>query len=142
VIFLDANVVSDTMRPRPDANVAAWLSTYGGTLQLSTIVIAEICFGISRKTAEERSPRWMPALEGWVSRLQGRIHVFDEASAMIYGEIMGIACRNGRPLDVMDAMIAAIALRHGAALATRNTKHFEGLGIRLINPWEHDARSR
>jgi predicted nucleic acid-binding protein len=33
-------------------------------------------------------------------------------------------------------MIAAIARAHGAAVATRNVKDFEGTGVALINPWE------
>ena len=33
-------------------------------------------------------------------------------------------------------MIAAICLSTGAALATRNTKDFEGLDLVLINPFE------
>ncbi len=32
-------------------------------------------------------------------------------------------------------MIAAIALSHNAPIATRNTRDFEGCGVRLINPW-------
>jgi toxin FitB len=33
-------------------------------------------------------------------------------------------------------MIAAIAVVHGATLATRNVRDFEGLGVRLVNPFE------
>lgn len=33
-------------------------------------------------------------------------------------------------------MIAAIAKSHNAAIATRNTKDFEGCGVKLINPWD------
>jgi len=35
----------------------------------------------------------------------------------------------------MDGLIAATAIAHDLALATRNTKDFEGLGIHLIDPW-------
>jgi predicted nucleic acid-binding protein len=43
--------------------------------------------------------------------------------------------RLGLPIDTADAVIAAIALEHGAQLATRNTKDFTELGLVLINPW-------
>ena len=33
-------------------------------------------------------------------------------------------------------LIAATALEHGLALATRNTKDFEGLAVPLVNPFE------
>jgi predicted nucleic acid-binding protein len=39
-------------------------------------------------------------------------------------------------MSVQDAMIAAICLENGATLATRNTKDFEGLDLRLVNPFE------
>ena len=32
--------------------------------------------------------------------------------------------------------MAATGLVHGAALVTRNIKHFEDSGVLLINPWE------
>jgi predicted nucleic acid-binding protein len=41
----------------------------------------------------------------------------------------------GRPIDEMDALIAAIALANGATLATRNPRDFENCGVTLINPW-------
>ena len=43
--------------------------------------------------------------------------------------------RLGQPIALADAQIAAIALAHQAVLATRNTKDFEGLGLKLLNPW-------
>ena len=41
----------------------------------------------------------------------------------------------GRPISQFDAMIAAIARSHRAAVATRNTADFQHCGIDLINPW-------
>jgi len=35
----------------------------------------------------------------------------------------------------MDAMIAAIAVSNKATLATRNTRDFDGCGLRLVNPF-------
>ena len=34
-------------------------------------------------------------------------------------------------------MIAAIARAHAADLATRNTRDFEGCGLRLVDPWQN-----
>ena len=35
-----------------------------------------------------------------------------------------------------DAYIAATALAREFAVATRNRKHFESMGVAVINPWE------
>jgi toxin FitB len=35
----------------------------------------------------------------------------------------------------MDTLVAATAEVHGLALATRNTKHFDDVGVSLFNPW-------
>jgi predicted nucleic acid-binding protein len=32
-------------------------------------------------------------------------------------------------------MIAGIVLAHHAALATRNTQHFEDVPVSVVNPW-------
>jgi predicted nucleic acid-binding protein len=42
----------------------------------------------------------------------------------------------GRPIDEVDALIAAIALTHGATLDTRNNPDFDHCGVPLVNPWE------
>jgi predicted nucleic acid-binding protein len=142
VIFLDRNIISETMRAAPDTHVKGWLREQKPDLSVSTVVLGEILFGIAKVRPQERSPRWTIILKEWRIRFVGNIHAFDEPSAEIYGEIMGQSHRSGLNLSMADAMIAAVALRHGAALATRNTKHFETLGIPLINPWEHEAGRR
>ncbi len=43
----------------------------------------------------------------------------------------------GRPLDVADAQIAAIADAHGFILATRNVRDFKYSELQLINPFEY-----
>jgi predicted nucleic acid-binding protein len=40
------------------------------------------------------------------------------------------------PIPSADAHVAAIALRHGATLATCNTKDFEATGVERIDPWQ------
>jgi toxin FitB len=49
---------------------------------------------------------------------------------------MGETMRRGRGLSDTDGMISAIALRHGASLATRNIAHFTQIGLVIVNPWE------
>jgi predicted nucleic acid-binding protein len=53
-----------------------------------------------------------------------------------YAELLSDRETSGRPMSVADAQIAAIARRHGAALATRNTGDFTDTGVELLDPWQ------
>lgn len=49
---------------------------------------------------------------------------------------MAKARRAGLNLNPMDAFFGATTLAHGLTLVTRNVKHFAGLDVPLLNPWE------
>jgi hypothetical protein len=136
VILLDTNVVSEVMRPKPDQNVIDWLTRFDSELALPAIAIAEIAHGIERIRPAERAPRLARTLDGLRKHYEGRVLAFDERAAMIYGVIMGDASRKGQNLGPLDGMIAATAVRHRAALATRNTRDFGFLELRVIDPWD------
>ena len=135
MIFLDTNVVSEPMRQESSTAVVDWLAEHEKHLALSTIVLAEIAFGIFSVRKAERSPRWLDQLLYIREKYESQIHAFDEKSALIYSRLMGDRKLAGRPMSTIDGMIAAIALRHEAKLATRNVKHFQSIGLKLINPW-------
>jgi predicted nucleic acid-binding protein len=136
LIFLDTNVVSETLKKTPSQAVVAWLTSFDAELALGSIVIAEIAFGIEKIRPDERADRLSLGLARWRARFADRIFGFTEEAALIYGEIMGDALRHGRQVSVQDGMIAAIALEHGGRLATRNIRDFKHLGLNLVSPWE------
>jgi len=41
-----------------------------------------------------------------------------------------------QPENAIDKQIAATSLTHDLTLVTRNTDHFQGLGIRILNPFD------
>ena len=43
--------------------------------------------------------------------------------------------RAGRAVDLRDTLIAGIAQARRATIATRNTRHFDGLDVPVVNPW-------
>jgi predicted nucleic acid-binding protein len=45
VIFLDTNVVSETLAKAPNPGVLAWLSRFDTELALPTVALAEIAMG-------------------------------------------------------------------------------------------------
>ncbi|WP_062404341.1 hypothetical protein [Limnohabitans sp. 63ED37-2] len=61
---------------------------------------------------------------------------YDLTVAVIYADVVAWREREGLPLAMADAQMAATCLAYGARLATRNVRHFEGLGVPWVNPWQ------
>jgi toxin FitB len=141
LIVLDTNVVSEVMRPAPDSAVLNWLNAQVvADLMLSSVVVSELLFGVARLPAGLRKRQLADTFASMLEQdFSGRILPFDLEAAILYGELAAACEAKGRPVDMADAQIAATCLAHGATLATRNLKHFEGLGLKLINPWERVA---
>ncbi|BCH34357.1 ribonuclease VapC [Mesorhizobium sp. L-8-10] len=135
MIFLDTNVVSETLRKAPDEAVIAWLVRHDAELALPTVTIAEIAFGIEKIRPDQRAERLEQGLSDWRRRFADRIFGLTEEAALAYGEIMGTAMRQGRAMSAPDGMIAAIARINGRRLATRNLTDFETTGLDLVSPW-------
>lgn len=136
MIFLDTNVVSESLRKTPDPAVMAWLVRHDAEISLPTVTIAEVAFGIHKIRPDERADRLERGLAGWRHRFAGRIFALTEEAALAYGEIMGDAKRRGHGMSAPDGMIAAIARINGGRLATRNISDFATTGLTLLSPWE------
>jgi len=138
ILILDTNVVSELMRVAPDRQVRAWIAAQKSTdLALSAITIAEIQRGLARLPKGKRRKNLEANFLTFVTEaFAGRVFPFDEAAALIYGEIAAGREKNGYAIDAVDLMIAAVAKIQNASIATRNTNDFEGCGIALINPWD------
>jgi predicted nucleic acid-binding protein len=136
VIFVDTNVLSESLRKSPEPAVIASLVRHDSDLLVSTIVIGEGAYGIQKFHPDQRAVRLQSGLDEWRRRYADRIFGFTEASAIAYGEIMATASRKGRPMTASDGMIAAIARVHSGQLATRNIKDFETTGLDLVSPWD------
>lgn len=65
----------------------------------------------------------------------GRVFAFGSATAKSYAAIAAQRRAAGRLIGEADCQIAAIARTHGAAVATRNVRDFEGCGIEVVDPW-------
>jgi predicted nucleic acid-binding protein len=136
LIFLDTNVVSETLRKSPDPTVIAWLIRHDAELALPTVTIAEIAFGIQKILPDRRAARLERGLADWRHRFAGRIFGLTEEAALAYGEIMGTASRQGLGMSAPDGMIAAIVRINGGRLATRNLADFQATGLELVSPWD------
>jgi len=138
MIILDTNVASEPYRPAPSAIVRAWLNSQPtDSLFLCSPVLAELQFGVERLPSSAQKKRLAAAIDELENDLyRDRILSFDASAAKEFGRIMAERERIGRRIELMDAQIAAIALTHRAALATRDTSGFANLGLQVINPFE------
>lgn len=135
--LLDTCVLSETVRPRPEPGVLKWLDSQDeARLFVSVLTLGEIHKGIGKL---EDGPRKSQLAE-WVDqallpRFGRRVLPIDAAVASAWGRMTGQSERGGTPLPVIDGLLGATARVHDLAVVTRNVKHFEGLGISVIDPW-------
>jgi len=138
--LIDTNVISETFRPRPAPQVLEWIGRQmAGDLFLAALSLGELVRGARRvkdRAQRERLARWIN--HDLATQFQGRILPFDGEAAVIWGTIMGEGDRTGRPKPMADAQIAAVALRNGLTLATRNIRDFKDMGVMLVDPWAAD----
>ena len=137
MILLDTNVVSEPMRPVPEARVVDWIDTQPlETLYLSAITVAELRAGVALLPRGKRRTGLNEDLERRVLPLfAGRVVPFDLACTQTYAEVMAKTRGSGRAISPVDGYIAAIAAAHGFAVATRDAAPFKAAGLQVINPW-------
>jgi len=135
-LLLDTCVVAELRRSQPAPQVVAALAARADEdLYLSVLTIGEIAKGMALLPdgAKRRG------LEAWMAGLQKqfseRLVGIDSETAEIWGAATACASQRGVVLPAIDGLIAAQAIRHGLAVATRNTRHFVEAGALVWNPW-------
>ena len=137
MIVLDTNVVSEAMKPKPDAVVRGWLNNQAAeTLYLSTVTLAELLFGIGALPAGKRRNLLDRALTELLELFKDRILPFDTDAARHYAGLAMTAKNAGRGFPTPDGYIAAVAASRGFIMASRDTSPFEAAGVTVINPWK------
>ena len=138
LILLDTNILSELLRKTLEPRVEAWLAAqYGAGIYLSAVTEAELCLGVAVLPAGRRRTKLAEMMDGILQEdFRGRILPFDSPAAAVYAAIAADRRAAGRPISQFDCQIAAIARLHGAAVATRNVRDFEGCGIDVIDPWQ------
>ena len=132
VFLLDTNVISELRRPRPHGAVLAWLAGVADRdIHLSAVTIGELQAGVEK--TREQDPAKAADIEAWIDRVAGTYNILpmNAASFRRWARLMH------RRSDAMieDAMIAATAEVHNLTVVTRNTRDFEMLGARTLDPF-------
>jgi toxin FitB len=135
--LLDINVVSEWIKPQPDAGVIKWLAEADeDRVFLSVVTLAEIRYGIERMPMGARRNR----LSSWlrnevIERFAGRILQVDTAVSEVWGQVLARTKAVGRTLGIMDGFVSATAEVHQMTVVTRNDRHFQDVGLPIVNPW-------
>jgi toxin FitB len=136
-IILDTNVVSELMKPNPVGLLQVWFASLEGVSLLTTaITVSEIVFGLERLPEGSRKTKLQSAFSDFVGPI-GPLPIlsFDDFAAREAGLLRALRAQQGRSVAFADISIAGIARATNSAIATRNTKDFDGLGLEVINPW-------
>lgn len=131
--LVDTNILSELMRPQPDAGVLLWLQgrqRVSPRLTISAITVDEIMFGLT----------WRPTarLLTWFDAFQLRHEVLPITAdiARRAGELRGQLQTRGQTRTQADMLIAATAQIHALTIVTRNVRDFDGCGIGVLNPFQ------
>ena len=138
MIVLDTNVLSTLMQRDPDPHVVAWLDGLPAESVWTTSITAfEVRFGLELLAKGRRRRQLEDAFAKALEEdLEGRVLPFDQPAAQAAGSIAADRRHAGRPVEIRDVQIAGIVATRKATLATRNVRHFNGIGLRLLDPWK------
>ncbi|GBL03512.1 type II toxin-antitoxin system VapC family toxin [Glaciecola sp. KUL10] len=138
--ILDTNVISEMMKQEPSASVAKFLASKQlNTLCTTWINIAEIQRGISRLPDGKRKLKLNEQFKLFAHHAFGtRIFAFEQKAAFEYARLGEQREHAGLHIDSVDLMILAIAKTHNFKIITRNVADFDGVGVKIINPWTNN----
>ena len=136
MFLLDTNAISEPKRARPDEGVIAWLGDQLlSDLHISVITVGELRRGIVRLEPGRRRDDLDFWLADLILRYGERILPVDLDVTERWAALAEAARTAGRPSEMTDELIAATAHVHGLTVVTRNVRHFEHSGCRVLSPW-------
>jgi toxin FitB len=138
MFLADTNAISELRKgEKANRGVAAFFIGTEQEIFLPVQVIGELRFGIERVRNKGDLPQAL-RLEKWLQLIlreyAPRILAFDLQCAKMWGALMGVNDQH-----IVDRQIAAIALVYDLTVVTRNTIHFAGTGVRLLNPFSAET---
>ena len=132
--LLDANVLSEPLRPKPHPGVLRRIQEHLGRIAVPAPVWHELLFGCERLPPSRRRDVIETYLEEGI-RSVFPILPYDEAAASWHAKERARLVGIGRTPQFVDGQIASIAARHDLVLVTINTSDFEGFDGLVVENW-------
>jgi tRNA(fMet)-specific endonuclease VapC len=108
---------------------------FTNNIMVSSIVFAELCFGVEKGEPHLRAPRYAQ----WDLLLSGlTMEEWGSEAALAYGKIRADLQRRGEIIGNNDMLIAAHALSLGATLVTNNIREFSRINSLKLEDWTLD----
>ena len=140
--LLDTCLLSELVKTTPELSVTDWVGQRKPMdLFVSALTMGELHRGVAKLGVSKRQIEladWLQVLE---ASLENQVLPFTHETARVWAKMSAQSEAQGRPLAVMDSLIAATALSNGLALVTRNVKDFSSTRVDLVNPWAKDLGS-
>lgn len=136
--LLDTCVISEFVAAQPTEKVVNWLAELDPeAVYLSVVTLGEIQKGIEKLPASKRKE----ALRTWLKddlliRFHDRLLPLETGEMLTWGTLMSRVEAKGKPMPLIDSLIAATALHHDLVVVTRDQDDFAPSGVRLFNPWD------
>lgn len=135
--LLDTNIISELIAKQPNKKVLDFISSINEEdIYISVITIGEIKSGIENVSSINKKNKltlWFE--QDLLSRFQNRIIDIDTNTMITWGKINQHLKSIGKPLPIMDSLIASSCIYSDFTLLTRNEKDFQNLDIKMINPF-------
>ncbi|MDR1426593.1 MAG: type II toxin-antitoxin system VapC family toxin [Bifidobacteriaceae bacterium] len=138
MIVIDTNIASVLLSAgHPDLGlITDWLESRADRdIRMSAITRAEIYYGIAILPEGSRKQALMQHADAFFAAYKEHILPFGSAEADSYAQIVAMRRRQGRPIAILDAQIAATSRVAGAVVATRDADDFLDCGVAVVNPY-------
>ena len=137
MILVDTCLISELMRLSPAPVVLDWFDSRDATdFYFSTVGEAELRRGAAILPEGRRRNSLVVEIDAMIADdFRDRVLPFDSAAAVAFAAILARRHAAGRPIGFAECQIAGIARSRDFAVATRNVRDFEDIGLDIVDPW-------
>jgi hypothetical protein len=135
--LLDANILSELRRPKPERKVLAFVTAQPlELLYVSAVTFAEIRFGIELVANAGRRAE----LNDWLAHrvrpmFEQRVLAITEDIMFKWRLLVEDGRKAGYTFSQPDLIIAATALHHGLTVVSRDVRDYQKARTPVLNPW-------